>query len=279
VKLTFLGTGTSFGVPVVGCRCATCTSPDPRDRRTRHGALVTLPEGVLLVDTPPELRLQLLATGTERVHAVWYTHVHADHVHGIDDLRIFSVRGHGAVRAYVPRGTEGEFHQRFPYIFDPEVNPAEGSSKPLVHLRALEAGEPVEILGRTVLPLEVPHGAMTVLGFRVGGLGYITDAKRLPRATLDGLRGVEVLVLNALWRGNPHPTHFNVEEALEAALTVGAPRTYLTHLTHRVRHQELLEYLPDGVEPAFDGLVVEVEEGRPPGTHPRRSTVTTPKEE
>lgn len=259
MRLTFLGTGTSFGVPVVGCRCATCTSPDPRDRRTRHGALLEAPGGTLLVDTPPELRLQLVAAGVERVDAVWFTHVHADHVHGIDDLRVFTVRHRQDLQVWAPDGTGVELFRRFPYIFDPSIRPAAGTTKPEIRLRPLREREEVEIVGETFLPLAVPHGPVSVLGFRTGGLGYITDGKRLPRETLQALKGVEVLVLNALWWGDPHPTHFNVEEAVEAAVEVGARRTFLTHLTHRVRHQELLEQLPEGIEPAHDGLVVELD--------------------
>lgn len=257
MKLTLLGTGTSFGVPVIGCTCDTCTSDDPRDRRTRHGAIVTVDGGRLLVDTPPELRLQLLAAKVDRIDAVWYTHIHADHVHGIDDLRAFTARERRSIPAYMPEGSE-ELRRRFLYIFDESVRPAAGTSKPEIRLQPVREGEEVRILGERVVPLAVPHGSMTVFGFRMGPLGYITDAKRLPPATLEGLRGVRVLVLNALWFGNPHPTHFNVEEAIEAARAVGAERTYLTHLTHRVRHSELLERLPDGIEPGYDGMTIEV---------------------
>lgn len=259
MRLTFLGTGTSFGVPVVGCRCETCTSPDPRDRRTRHGALLELGEGNLLVDTPPELRLQLVAAGVERVDAVWYTHVHADHVHGIDDLRVFTARHRRDLAVWAPRGMQEELRRRFPYIFDPTIRPVAGTTKPEIRLHPLEQGRVVDILGTPFLPLAVPHGTLSVLGFRVGPLGYITDAKGLPTETLEALRGVDVLVLNALWWGNPHPTHFNVEEAVEAAAEVGARHTYLTHLTHRVRHGDLLARLPSGIEPAHDGLVVELD--------------------
>jgi len=258
VKLTFLGTGTSFGVPVVGCDCPACTSEDPRDRRTRHGALVETEGGRLLVDTPPELRLQLLDAGVGSVDAVWFTHVHADHVHGIDDLRIFTVRGRGDISAWVASEYHDHLARYFRYIFDDEVRPVEGSALPRVRLRNMSVGEPVEIVGRSFLPLEVPHGPVTVYGFRVGNLGYITDGKLLPPATLEALKGVDVLVLNALWFGRPHASHFNVEEAVEAARAVGARQTYLTHITHRVTHRELLDGLPAGVSPAYDGLTVEV---------------------
>ena len=258
MRLTFLGTGTSCGVPVVGCDCETCTSDDPRDSRTRHGALVNLGEKNMLVDTPPELRLQLLAAGIDRVDAVWYTHDHGDHVHGIDDLRAFTVRAKVALPAYVPEEFETIFHERFRYVFDHEIRPPRGSSKPEVEMRVFGPDRPVDMFGHAFTPLVVPHGYINAYGFRVGDLGYVTDGKLLPPETMAALEGVKVLVLNALWFGNPHPTHFNVEEAIEAAQAVGAERTYLTHLTHRVRHQDLLDRLPDGIEPAYDGLTIEI---------------------
>jgi phosphoribosyl 1,2-cyclic phosphate phosphodiesterase len=257
MKLTFLGTGTSFGVPVVGCDCAACTSADARDRRTRHGALVEVDGGRVLVDTPPELRLQLLAAKVTSVDAVWFTHVHADHVHGIDDVRVFTVRGHD-MPAYVASEYVESMEKHFEYIFDDSYQPPKGSSKPRIRLRAFDVGEAVSIVGHDFHPLRVPHGDCSVYGFRVGPLGYITDAKLLPEATLEALKGVKVLVLNALWFGRPHASHFNVEEAIEAAREVGAERTYLTHLTHRVTHAELVDRLPDGFFPAYDGLTVEV---------------------
>lgn len=258
MKLTFLGTGTSFGVPVVGCGCDACTSDDPRDRRTRHGALLETEAGRLLVDTPPELRLQLLAAGVDRVDAVWFTHVHADHIHGIDDLRVFTVR-RGDMSAFVPREYLGTIRHHFDYIFDDAVEPPAGSSKPRLRLHGFDADDEVELVGRTFRAVRVPHGSVHVYGFRVGGLGYITDAKFLPAEAMERLAGVDVLVLNALWFGRPHGSHLNVEEAIEAAGAVGAKHTYLTHLTHRVTHRELLDRLPAGVLPAYDGLTVEVE--------------------
>ena len=258
MRLTFLGTGTSFGVPVVGCDCAACTSDDPRDRRTRHGALLETGEGRLLVDTPPELRLQLLRAGVDLVHAVWFTHVHADHIHGIDDVRVFTVR-HGDMPAYLAREYLPTLRRHFEYIFDDSIEPPAGSSKPKVRLQAFDIDDTVSILGRSFRPVRVPHGKVNVYGFRVGKLGYVTDAKSLPEEAMSLLDGVEVLVLNALWFGRPHGSHFNVEEAVEASRAVGARETYLTHLTHRVTHRELLERLPKGVYPAYDGLVVEVD--------------------
>jgi len=258
MRLVFLGTGTSFGVPVVGCDCRACTSSDPRDSRTRHGAVVETEGGRLLVDTPTELRLQLIATGIHEIDAIWFTHAHADHIHGIDDVRVFTVRK-GDLDAFVPAEYMEILRDHFRYIFDPAVQPPKGSSKPRVRLREVEEGRPVEIVGETFLPLKVPHGDVSVYGFRVGNLGYVTDAKLLPQRAREALKGVDVLVLNALWFGKPHASHLNIEEAIETSRAVGARRTYLTHLTHRVTHAELVERLPEGVYPAFDGLTVEID--------------------
>ncbi len=258
MKLHFLGTGTSFGVPVVGCRCATCTSTDARDWRTRHSALLEEGGRRLLVDTPPELRLQLVRAGVPSIDAVWYTHCHADHVHGVDDLRVFSVRQDRPLEVFGSGSCIRILEERFAYIFDPEVKPIPGTTKPDARLRVFRAYEPIEVASFTMLPLPVPHGHVQAYGFRVGDLGYITDAKALPEQTREALMGVRVLVLNALWYGTRHPTHFTVEEAVEAAQQIGAEHTLLTHLSHRVRHLELEERLPPGIAPAYDGLVVEI---------------------
>jgi phosphoribosyl 1,2-cyclic phosphate phosphodiesterase len=259
LELTFLGTGTSFGVPVVGCACSVCTSSDPRDRRGRHGAFLRLPSGgELLVDTPPEIRLQLLAAGIHRMDAVWFTHAHADHIHGIDDLRIVSLREGRSVPVYVPREAVAQVIRRFDYIFDPDVGADRGTTPPQLHLHEIDPATPLSLLGETFHPLAVPHGSVHPLGFRVGGLGYVTDAKTLPGPVLERLQGVRILVLNALWHGDPHPNHFNVEEAVAAAEAVGAERTYLTHLTHRLGHAQLTGSLPRGIVPAHDGLRVRL---------------------
>jgi phosphoribosyl 1,2-cyclic phosphate phosphodiesterase len=258
MRLTFLGTGTSFGVPVIGCDCAVCTSPDLRDRRTRHAALVEENGGTLLVDTPPELRLQLVAAGVRAVDAVWYTHSHADHVHGVDDLRAFTARTGRGIQVFASESTAHTLMDRFRYVFDETVLPLPGTSKPEGCIRTVRPFEPVEVAGMQVTPLPVPHGSEQVTALRVGALGYVTDAKSLPAETEAALSGVRVLVLNALWFGHPHPTHFSVEEAVEAARAVGAERTYLTHLSHRVSQAELDRRLPEGVFAAYDGLVVEL---------------------
>ncbi|HEX7048611.1 MAG TPA: MBL fold metallo-hydrolase [Longimicrobiales bacterium] len=257
MRLRFLGTGTSFGIPVIGCDCPTCTSADPRDRRTRHGALLEDDGRRLLIDAPPELRIQLLREGIGHIDAVWFTHCHADHVHGIDDLRAFSARAAAPIPAFAGPECARTLRYRFAYIFDDAAAPP-GTTRPELRLEAYHDGVPIDVAGFRLIPIAVSHGNGTVFGFRAGGLGYITDAKDVPEAARARLRGVRVLVLNALWRGKPHPTHLTVEEAVEIARDIGADATYLTHLSHRVRHAELLESLPPGIEPAYDGLVVEI---------------------
>jgi phosphoribosyl 1,2-cyclic phosphate phosphodiesterase len=257
MRLTFLGTGTSFGVPQIGCECAVCRSTDPRDKRNRSAALVEAGGSRILIDTPPELRLQLIAGGITQVDAVVYTHEHADHTAGIDDLRMFSVRQRRALPIYGPPETLDRLRTSFGYIFDDAIRPYEGTSKPTLDLRALEPGRPVDVAGVPLLPLAFQHGHLRVYGYRFGSLAYITDVKSIPEAERDRLRGLDVLVLNALW-WRPHPTHLSIAEAVETAQALGARRTYLTHLTHETGHAELAGQLPEGVLPAYDGLTVEV---------------------
>jgi phosphoribosyl 1,2-cyclic phosphate phosphodiesterase len=262
LRLRFLGTGTSFGVPVIGCDCEVCTSTDPRDRRTRHAALLESGSGErrILIDTPPDLRMQLLDAGVSRIDAVWFTHDHADHTHGIDDLRVFSARLKHSLPAYADAVTAASLRRKFRYIFDDDYRPPAGTTKPEIRLHDFDPEVPVRVAGFDMTPLRVPHGDTSVFGFRTGALGYITDAKVIPAAARAALAGVRVLVLNALWAGSPHPTHFNVEEAVAAAREIGAERTFLIHMTHRLRHEWLSGTLPDGVEPAYDGLVVDIPE-------------------
>jgi phosphoribosyl 1,2-cyclic phosphate phosphodiesterase len=258
VRLTFLGSGTSFGVPQLGCGCAVCRSPDPRDQRSRVGAAVETDGGaVLLVDTPPELRLQLVRARLARVDAVLFTHGHADHTHGIDDLRAITARRDAHLPMYGSAETLDELARKFAYIFDDSIRPLPGTTKPQGRAVPLAAGETIRIADVDVTAVPVPHGHVTVFGYRIGPLAYVTDAKTVPPEAIAALAGARVLVINALFR-TPHPSHLSLPEALAVASAVGAERTYLTHLTHDNFHADLEAELPVGVAPAFDGLTITV---------------------
>jgi phosphoribosyl 1,2-cyclic phosphate phosphodiesterase len=257
MRLTLLGTGTSFGVPQIGCDCAVCRSTDPHDRRSRTAALIETGGAAILIDTPPELRLQLLAAGVTRLDAVLYTHLHADHVNGIDDLRVFSERQRVALPVHGAPETVAFLRERYRYIFDDDVVPYRGTSKPRLLAAELTPGTVADVAGVPVLPLAFEHGHATVLGFRIGPMAYVTDVKRVGAAERERLRGVELLVLNALW-WRPHPTHLSIPEAIEAARAIGARRTVLTHLTHETGHADLAARLPPGVEPGYDGQTLEI---------------------
>jgi phosphoribosyl 1,2-cyclic phosphate phosphodiesterase len=222
------------------------------------GALVESAGRNILIDTPPELRLQLLAANVDHLDAVLFTHDHADHTHGVDDVRTFSSRGGAPIPMFGPEETLESLARKFPYVFDETIAPPPGSSKPEGTARALEPGIGVSIVGVEVTPVEVPHGPTRVFGYRLGPLGYVTDAKSIPDAARTVLSGVRVLVLNALFR-HAHPTHLSIAEAVVEARRIGAERTFLTHLTHRVAHAELEAELPAGILPAFDGLQVSIE--------------------
>ena len=258
MKLTFLGTGTSFGVPQLGCPCEVCHSTDPHDQRTRVGAALEMDGGaVILLDTPPEIRIQLLRAGITRVDAVLYTHGHADHTHGIDDLRAFTVLQAQHLPVYGARDTLAGLTRKFDYIFDDAIKALPGTYKPQARAIELEPGRPTRIAGVDVAAVPVPHGPVTVFAYRVGALAYVTDAKRVPPDAVARLRGARVLVVNALFQ-DPHPSHLSLGEALQVAKEVGAERTYLTHLTHESSHASLAARLPAGVEPAYDGLQITI---------------------
>ena len=212
----------------------------------------------LLIDTPPELRLQLIANGVDRVDAVLFTHDHADHTHGLDDIRAISVRRDGPLEMYGSQETLNRLAHRFPYIFDENIRALPGTSKPEGKSIPLRDRERITIAGADVLPVAVPHGPFSVFGYRIGPLAYVTDAKVVPDDVVDLLKGSSVLVINALFR-TYHPTHLSIPEAVKVAKAIGAERTYLTHLTHDNFHADLEAELPRGITPAFDGLTVRID--------------------
>lgn len=222
------------------------------------GALVETDGGTrLLIDTPPELRLQLIANGVDRVDAILFTHDHADHTHGVDDIRAITNRRTAPITMYGPRDTLERLAMRFPYIFDEAMVVLPGTTKPQGRSEPLEPGQTVRIGDVDVTPVAVPHGHVTVFAYRIGDLAYVTDAKTIPPSAIETLRGAKVLVINALFRSE-HPSHLSIPEAISTAREIGAERTYLTHLTHDNFHADLEAELPRDIQPAFDGLTVRI---------------------
>jgi len=248
----FLGTGTSVGVPTVGCGCDTCTSSDPRNVRSRTSIVVGLPGGTLLVDTTPDLRSQLLRERIGRIDAVLYTHDHIDHVYGLDDIRPLCHRMGRPMPLYCEPRVESRIRRAFDYAFEPA--PVPGGGVPKVEFHRIST-EPFDLLGTRVVPLRLVHGSFEVLGFRFGNLAYCTDTNAIPEETFARLEGLDVFVIDCL-RPSRHPTHFSLDEALAAARRVAARRTILVHMSHEIEHAAVSAALPEGVELAHDGLVV-----------------------
>jgi len=254
VRLTFLGTGTSHGIPVIGCRCRVCHSTDPRNQRYRPSVLVEWLGRRILIDTPPELRLQLLRADVDHVDALIYTHTHADHVFGLDDVRIFTSRQGTAMPVYGTKQTLANIRQQFFYVF---ADTPVGGGKPQLDPRLIDpVDRPFSAVGVTVQPIPVLHGQTPVLGFRFGNVAYVTDTNQVPDESLALLSDLDVLVLDAL-RDQPHPTHFSLAEALSVVEKVRPRRTFFTHICHDLEHAETNRRLPAGVELAYDGLVLE----------------------
>jgi phosphoribosyl 1,2-cyclic phosphate phosphodiesterase len=249
MRITFLGTGTSTGVPVVGCRCAVCTSPDPRNQRLRQSVHIERDGRHFLIDTTPDLRLQLLRHPIPRLDFILYTHSHSDHLMGLDDIRPFNFRQRESIRAYASPSTAKAVRRAFSYIWD---STQLGGGKPQLEL--VEVEQPFGDEGFDIVPLPVSHGNWTILGFRIGPFAYITDTNGIPDATMKLLAGVEVLALDGLRPAPAHPTHFTIGEAVEVAQRIGARMTYLIHLTHEVDHDTVESTLPANIRLAWDGL-------------------------
>jgi phosphoribosyl 1,2-cyclic phosphate phosphodiesterase len=254
MRLTFLGTGTSNGIPIIGCQCPVCTSSDPRDQRTRTSAVIHHNGRNILIDTATELRIQAVRVGLDRIDAVLFTHPHADHLGGFDDLRRFNEIDQAHLPVYAGAETAEQLRQRFGYAFEDHF-PFYGG-KPDLYLHEFDG--PFELFGETIHPIPATHGSWTVHGFRIDGLAYLTDAKWISETSMDLLRDAKVLVLNAL-REQSHPTHLSLDEAIDVINEVQPQRAFLVHLAHELSHEAASAQLPPNAEVAYDGLTVCVE--------------------
>ena len=252
MKFTLLGTGTSTGVPVVGCHCRVCTSTTPNNTRLRQSVSIEEDGKYFLIDTTPDLRLQLLRHPIPRLDFLLYTHSHSDHLMGLDDIRPFNFRQRQPIHAFAGPPTVKAIRRAFSYIWDSSQL---GGGKPQLELH--EVHEAFSHEGIEIIPLPVEHGDWTILGFRIGPFAYITDTNGIPPRTMKLLEGVDVLALDGLRPAPRHPTHFTIEEAVEAAQAIGARQTYLIHLTHEVDHDTVNATLPANVRLAWDGLTLE----------------------
>ncbi len=252
-KLVFLGTGTSVGIPLIGCGCGTCKSLNPKNNRTRCGVVLGLPEGNLLIDTPTELRIQLLREGLGRIDATAYTHDHADHLYGMDDLRLFPYYQGQPMPIYCEEAVENRLRRSFDYCFVPRAHEYAGGV-PQIEIRRIGL-EPFSLLGARVIPIRLEHGKFKVLGYRVGNVAYCTDTNHIPDESWPLLEGLDVLILDAL-RFQPHPTHFCLDEAIDVAQRLRPRQTYFTHISHEMEHEKVSSQLPPGIALAYDGLQV-----------------------
>lgn len=253
MRITFLGTGTSHGVPMIGCECATCRSTDPHDNRLRPSICIETSGARVLVDAGPDLREQALRHRIARVDAIVFTHGHADHILGMDDVRRFNALMDGSMPCYGDAATLEDIRRMFSYVFDPAT--PKGGGLPQLDLRVIDG--PFSVGDIHLQPVPIWHGRRRILGFRVGGFAYLTDCSRIDEAAWPLLERLEVLVLDAL-REKPHPTHFSLSDAIETAARIGAARTFFTHMAHDLPHEATNARLPDGMRLAHDGLVLSM---------------------
>ena len=284
-QLTLMGTGTSVGVPVVGCDCTVCRSGTDRNRRLRSGVLVNAPDGEFVIDTGPELRLQLLAGGASMIRAALFTHAHADHIMGLDDLRIFGFRlerqlteqaaalaesrgevfdrdefqrrGEGKIPLYCEQAVEDSIRQVFHYAFLDPKDLAHRFAAPRLAFERIAAAQEFSVLGLNVLPVRLHHGRLPILGYRIGNVAFCTDVSSIPQESRPLLQGLDTLVIDAL-RYEPHPTHLSVDQALKWVRRLRPRRAILTHMSHDLDYETLKRELPEGVEPAYDGLKIPI---------------------
>lgn len=255
-RLLILGSGTSNGVPVLGCDCAVCTSTDRRNWRTRPSVMLALPRGNVLFDTTPEMRLQLLRERVRMVHAIIFTHAHADHLLGLDDARAFPRFLGGPVPIYCEAETEEAIRRVFHYAFQDRTEALPPGYLPKIQFQRIAPGVAFEVLGQSILPIRLEHGRMRVLGFRMDRLAYCTDVCRIPESSWPLLEGLDTLILDAL-RYEPHPTHFSLSEALAVIERLRPKRALLTHLSHAFDHETTESTLPPSVALAYDGLTID----------------------
>lgn len=255
VRITVLGSGTSVGVPTLGCHCAVCRSEDPRDKRLRPSIFVQHAGQTVLIDTTPDFRYQALRAGIEHVDAIVFTHAHADHIMGLDDIRPFNFRQRGSIPIYGSEPTLAAIKNCFGYIFDGKEKE---SSIPKLETHTLN-GSPFRLAGLTFTPVEVLHGRQRIYGFRFGRSAYLTDHSEIPEESFEKLQGLDVLFLDAL-RYKPHPTHSTVERSLKYVERLTPARAYFTHICHDLAHERTEERLPSNVRLAYDGLEITVQE-------------------
>jgi phosphoribosyl 1,2-cyclic phosphate phosphodiesterase len=255
MQLTILGCGTSTGVPLLQCKCSVCRSSNPKNKRLRTSAWLRVHQKSFLIDTSPDLRQQAMRAKIPRIDAVLYTHPHADHVHGIDELRSFNYIQKSSIPVYGNDWTCDELQIKFGYIFRPM--PVEGGGIPQLELNRIQTKDPsIEILGEKIIPLSLSHGSKECVGYRIGSLAYVTDCSFIPESTLERMQNLSVLVLDCL-RIAPHGTHFNLDQALGTVAKLKPKKTYLTHLGHEFDYSKKSKNLPKGVSFAYDGLTVK----------------------
>ncbi len=256
MRITFLGTGTSTGVPAIGCDCAVCRSDDPRDQRWRPSIFIELADGTsVLVDAATDLRAQALRFGVRRIDAILFTHSHADHVLGLDEVRRYNHLQRATIPCYGDARTIADVRRMFAYVFEPTDQPGGG----LPQLATFTLAGAFSLGHATFVPVPVWHGKRSILGFRVGAFAYLTDCSAIPDASWPLLEGVDVLVIDAL-RRRPHSTHFSIDQAVEAASRIGPSRAYFTHMCHDLPHAATCESLPVHMQLAYDGLRLDLPE-------------------